>query len=105
MPLTLIRTSWTLPSILLALMIVLVAGPAAEAQGLKVGILHIGSIADGGYNQAHAEGIQAMKRNLPGVEVIEVENVPSENPRTGRLSYLSAIAMLRELGAPVHVGN
>ena len=29
---------------------------------------------------------------------IEVENVPSENPRTGRLSYLSAIAMLRELG-------
>jgi aspartate dehydrogenase len=36
---------------------------------------------------------------------IEVENVPSENPRTGRLSYLSAIAMLRELGCPVHVGN
>jgi aspartate dehydrogenase len=36
---------------------------------------------------------------------IEVENVPSENPRTGRLSYLSAIAMLRELGSPVHVGN
>jgi aspartate dehydrogenase len=36
---------------------------------------------------------------------IEVENVPSENPRTGRLSYLSAIAMLRELGAAVHVGN
>jgi aspartate dehydrogenase len=36
---------------------------------------------------------------------IEVENVPSENPRTGRLSYLSAIAMLRELGAAVRVGN
>jgi aspartate dehydrogenase len=36
---------------------------------------------------------------------IEVENVPSENPRTGRLSYLSAIAMLRELGASVRVGN
>jgi aspartate dehydrogenase len=35
---------------------------------------------------------------------IEVENVPSENPRTGKLSYLSAIAMLRELGAPVRVG-
>ena len=54
----------------------LVAGHAAEAQGLKVGILHIGSMADGGYNQAHAEGILAMKRNRPGVEVIEVENVP-----------------------------
>jgi len=36
---------------------------------------------------------------------IEVENVPSENPRTGKLSYLSAIAMLRELGGPVRVGN
>jgi aspartate dehydrogenase len=36
--------------------------------------------------------------------VIEVENVPSENPRTGKLSYLSAIAMLRELGSPVRVG-
>lgn len=43
---------------------------------LKVGILHIGSINDGGYNQAHAEGIAVMKKNLPGVEVIEVENVP-----------------------------
>lgn len=36
---------------------------------------------------------------------IEVENVPSENPRTGKLSYLSAIAMLRELGAPLRVGS
>jgi len=36
---------------------------------------------------------------------VEVENVPSENPRTGKLSYLSAIAMLRELGASVKVGS
>ncbi len=43
---------------------------------LKVGVLHIGSVTDGGYNQAHAEGIQEMKKNLPEVEVIEVENVP-----------------------------
>ncbi len=48
---------------------------AAEPK-LKVGILHIGSVTDGGYNQAHAEGVQIMKKNLPGVEVIEVENVP-----------------------------
>lgn len=40
-----------------------------------------------------------------GLLRFEVENVPSENPRTGRLSYLSAIAMLRELGAAVRVGN
>jgi aspartate dehydrogenase len=36
---------------------------------------------------------------------IEVENVPSENPRTGRLSYLSTIALLRDLGAPLRVGT
>ncbi len=36
---------------------------------------------------------------------IEIENVPSENPRTGKLSYLSAIAMLRELGAVVRIGT
>ncbi|MBI3075799.1 MAG: BMP family ABC transporter substrate-binding protein [Deltaproteobacteria bacterium] len=50
-------------------------GRAAEPR-LKVGILHIGSITDAGYNQAHADGVQVMKRNVPGVEVIEVENVP-----------------------------
>src|SRR5215510_2853518 len=37
--------------------------------------------------------------------VIEIEIVPSENPRTGKLSYLSTIAMLRELGAATRVGT
>ncbi len=36
---------------------------------------------------------------------MEIENVPSENPRTGKLSYLSTIALLRELGAPLRVGT
>ncbi len=36
---------------------------------------------------------------------IQVENVPSENPRTGKLSYLSAIALLRDLGATIRVGT
>jgi len=36
---------------------------------------------------------------------IEVENVPSETPRTGRLSYLSTIALLRDLGASLRVGT
>jgi len=52
------------------------AGAASAQRKLKVGILHIGSIADAGYNQAHAEGVQIMKKNLPNVELIEVENVP-----------------------------
>jgi aspartate dehydrogenase len=36
---------------------------------------------------------------------IEIENVPSENPRTGKLSYLSTIALLRELASPLRVGS
>ena len=36
---------------------------------------------------------------------VRVENVPTENPRTGKLSYLSAIAMLREMGATLRVGT
>jgi aspartate dehydrogenase len=36
---------------------------------------------------------------------IAVRNVPSENPRTGRLSYLSTIALLRDLGATLRVGT
>ena len=57
---------------------------AAQAPKLKVGILHVGSVNDAGYNQAHAEGVQVMKRNLPEVEVIEVENVP-EGPDAERV--------------------
>lgn len=40
-----------------------------------------------------------------GALAIEIENEPSENPRTGRLSSLSAIALLRELSAPLRVGT
>jgi aspartate dehydrogenase len=36
---------------------------------------------------------------------IEIDNVPSENPRTGKLAYLSTIAYLRDLGAPLRVGT
>ena len=53
-------------------------------------------------------------RNMHDVEVVgefgrlttHIENVPSDtNPRTGKLSYLSAIAMLRELTSPLQCGN
>jgi aspartate dehydrogenase len=53
-------------------------------------------------------------RNMHDVEVIgefgrmtsHIENVPSAtNPRTGKLSYLSALAMLREIVGVVRYGN
>ncbi|OGL00307.1 MAG: hypothetical protein A3E31_17750 [Candidatus Rokubacteria bacterium RIFCSPHIGHO2_12_FULL_73_22] len=54
---------------------------------------------------------QPMNRHRITVEgefgrlAVEIENVPSENPRTGKLSYLSTIALLRELGATLRVGT
>jgi aspartate dehydrogenase len=34
-----------------------------------------------------------------------IENIPSDNPRTGRITALSVIALLRKLASPVRVGT
>jgi aspartate dehydrogenase len=34
-----------------------------------------------------------------------IENVPSENPRTGRITALSVVRLLRKRGAPLRVGS
>ena len=55
----------------------------------------------------------AVDRNCHTVEVdseaarltFSIENVPSENPRTGRITALSVIAALRKLKAPLRVGT
>src|SRR5688500_14069922 len=52
------------------------AGATGSEPKLRIGVVHLGSVADGGYNQAHAEGVAAIKRNVPGVDVISIENVP-----------------------------
>ena len=36
---------------------------------------------------------------------LSIENVPSENPKTGRIVALSIIATLRKLTAPLRVGT
>ncbi len=48
---------------------------AAAPPTLKIGFLYVGSKDDYGYNQSHAEGA-AVVAKLPGVQVIEQENVP-----------------------------
>lgn len=49
-------------------------GPA-QAAGITVGIIYVGSRQDYGWNQAHAVGAKALKE-IPGVKVVEEENVP-----------------------------
>jgi aspartate dehydrogenase len=55
----------------------------------------------------------ALDRNVHRIEVVadsasfsmQIENVPSDNPRTGRITALSVISYLRKLGAPLRVGS
>jgi len=55
----------------------------------------------------------ALDRNTHRIEVeadsasftMSIANVPSENPRTGRITALSVIACLRKMNAPLRVGT
>jgi aspartate dehydrogenase len=55
----------------------------------------------------------SIDRNCHSIEVdsdsarftLSIENIPSENPKTGRITALSVVAALRKLCAPLRVGN
>ncbi len=55
----------------------------------------------------------ALERNTHTVEVIAdsasftmtIANIPSENPKTGRITALSVLAFLRKMNAPLRVGT
>ena len=93
-------------------------GPATEAVKAfpaNVNVVAAVSLASIGPDKTRIKiyAVPGQERNQHRVTIegefgrltVEIENVPSENPRTGKLSYLSAIAMLRELGASVQIGN
>jgi aspartate dehydrogenase len=93
-------------------------GPATEACPAfpaNVNVLAALSLAGIGPERTTTRiyAVPGLTRNAHRVRVegefgsveLEVRNVPSENPRTGRLSYLSTIALLRDLGATLRVGT
>src|SRR5215467_4839579 len=55
----------------------------------------------------------SLDRNCHTIEVdadsarfsLSIENIPSENPKTGRITALSVIAALRKLHAPIRLGT
>ena len=52
---------------------------AAAADGhapFTIGIIHVGSKTDAGYNQAHAEAAAVVEKSLPYVKILEAENIP-----------------------------
>jgi basic membrane protein A and related proteins len=58
-----------------ALVCLAIAAPGVSADTI-VGVIHLGPINDAGYNQASHEGIEALKKNIPGLKVLEAENIP-----------------------------
>ena len=88
---------------------------ACRAFPANVNVLAALSLAGIGPEQTRTRiyAVPGLARNQHRIRVegesgtlrIEVENVPSENPRTGRLSYLSTIALLRDLTTPLRVGT
>jgi aspartate dehydrogenase len=93
-------------------------GPATEACRAfpaNVNVLAALSLAGIGPERTRIRiyAVPGLERNTHRVTVegefgrlaVEIENVPSENPRTGRLSYLSTIALLRDLGSTLRIGT
>ena len=56
----------------------LLIGPvlAQDKPPLIVGAIYVGSVNDYGYNRAMKDGLEEMKKNIPGLKLIEAENVP-----------------------------
>ena len=93
-------------------------GPATEACRAFPATVNVRaalSLAGSGPEQTRTKiyAVPGLARNQHRIRIegefgalrVEIENVPSENPRTGRLSYLSTIALLRDLTAPLRVGT
>jgi basic membrane protein A and related proteins len=72
-------TRMTMVAALGAVLLVLFATspvPAQDKPPLIVGAIYVGSVNDYGYNRSMKDGLDEMKRSIPGLKLIEAENVP-----------------------------
>jgi aspartate dehydrogenase len=94
------------------------SGSAREAAAgfpANVNVVAALSLAGIGPDRTHIDiwADPAVARNCHDIEVeadsanfkLSIENVPSDNPKTGRIVALSVLATLRKLGAPLRVGT
>ena len=94
------------------------AGSAREAaKGFPANVNVVAALALAGIGPDRTEieiwADPALTRNCHTIEVesdsarlsFSIENVPSENPKTGRITALSVVAALRKLQAPVRIGT
>jgi basic membrane protein A len=61
-----------------ALGLVGITGRVLAQKPLTAGFIYVGARDDYGYNQSHADAV-ALVRKMPGLKVVEEENVPETN--------------------------
>lgn len=91
------------------------AGDAAAGFPANLNVAAALALAGAGPERTHVEVWidPTVTRNTHDIEVqaevadfsMHIENVPSENPRTGRITALSVVALLRKRHAPLAVGT
>jgi basic membrane protein A len=62
--------------------------PVAEGPCLIIGATYGGSVNDSGYNQVMYEAVQAIKTNIPCVEILTAENVYDEAGATAQMQSM-----------------
>jgi basic membrane lipoprotein Med (substrate-binding protein (PBP1-ABC) superfamily) len=56
----------------------------AEEPRLTIGAIYVGSVNDYGYNRSFHDALTQVAKNIPGVKLLEAENVP-ESPEAERI--------------------
>jgi basic membrane lipoprotein Med (substrate-binding protein (PBP1-ABC) superfamily) len=63
---------------------------AQDKPALIVGVIYVGSVNDYGYNRAMKDGVEAMVKAIPGIKVLEAENVPETGESTRVMAAMIA---------------